>query len=82
MKELQEYLMKYLYDIEEVQYAPEDADYAVFDKLLLSEEAFQQANAADFWKFYITPEAIAWNNIEKTMDNCYENDRFILYQKK
>ena len=78
----QEYLMKYLYDIEEVQYAPEDADYAVFDKLLLSEEAFQQANAADFWKFYITPEAIAWNNIEKTMDNCYENDRFILYQKK
>lgn len=79
----QEYLMKYLYDVENVQYVPTEADYALLDKvLLLSTEEFGQVDSADAWKFYQTPETISFDEIEETMDVCYENDRFILYRKK
>lgn len=77
----QEYLMKYLYDIETVQYELNEADYALFDKALIKEK-FEQIDSADIWKFYLIPDEISWDEIEKTMDVCYENNRFILYQKK
>lgn len=79
----QEYLMKYLLDTENVLYAPTDADYVLLDKvLLLSEEEFAQVDSADVWKFYQTPETVSELAIEQKMDVCYENDRFVLYQKK
>ncbi|MBO5209139.1 MAG: glycosyltransferase family 39 protein [Lachnospiraceae bacterium] len=79
----QEYLMKYLYGIETVQYELNEADYALFDKVLVTgTEKFEQVDSADAWKFYLTPDEVSLDEIEKTMDVCYENDRFILYQKK
>lgn len=79
----QEYLMKYLYDTENVEYGLTEADYVLLDKLLLlSEEEFAKTDAADAWKFYQTPETVSEARLEKSMDICYENDRFVLYQKK
>jgi len=80
----QEYLMKYLYD-REGRPAMEEADYVLLDReLFLTREEMESRDAAgaDAWKFYISHEEIAWDYLEEKMDVCYENDRFILYQKK
>lgn len=79
----QEYLMKYLYDREDVSYVPQEADYVLLDKLLqLSAEEFDETDSGDYWKFYIYNEEIPWDYLEKEMDICYENDRFVMYQRK
>lgn len=79
----QEYLMKYLYDREDVSYAPQEADYILLDKLLLlSEEELQEADSADNWKFYLSHDAIPWDYLADEMKPCYENDRFVLYGRK
>lgn len=80
----QEYLMKYLYD-KEGSPAIEESDYVLLDReLFLTTEEMESRDAAgaDAWKFYVSHEDIAWNYLMEKMDVCYENDRFILYQKK
>lgn len=80
----QEYLMKYLYDAEG-RPSMEEADYVLLDReLFLTKEEMESrdASGADTWKFYVSQENIAWDYLTEKMDVCYENDRFILYQKK
>lgn len=80
----QEYLMKYLYD-REGRPAMDEADYVLLDReLFLTKEEMESRDAAgaDAWKFYISHEEIAWDYLAGKMDVCYENDRFVLYQKK
>lgn len=80
----QEYLMKYLYD-REGRPAMEEADYVLLDReLFLTKEEMESRDAAgaDSWKFYISHEEIAWDYLAEKMDVCYENDRFVLYQRK
>lgn len=80
----QEYLLKYLYDREDVRFSMEEADYVLLDKeLFLTEGEMNRRDAAgaDVWKFYVSHDEIAWDYIEEKMDVCYENDRFVLYQK-
>lgn len=79
----QEYLLKYMYDIETVQYDLEGADYALFDKALLSvTESTESLESADAWKYYMNPDEVSAEEIEKTMTICYENDSFVLYKRK
>lgn len=78
-----EYLLKYMYDIETVQYEPADADYALFDKALVPIAGeFEQMDSAEAWKYYLTPDEISMEEMEKEMEICYENDRFVLYRKR
>lgn len=82
----QEYLMKYLYNQDsqkDVTYVPQEADYVLLDKLLLlSGQEIEVLNSADAWKFYVTHEEIPWDYLEENMALCYENDRFLLYERK
>ena len=81
----QEYLLKYLYDREDVRPAIEEADYVLLDRelfLTAEEMNLRDAAGADAWKFYVSHEGLPWDYIEENMDICYENDRFILYRKK
>ncbi len=79
----QEYLVKYLYDREDTADTMQDADYILLDKLLLlTAEEFEKADSADKWKFYVSHDEIAWDYIEKEMIFCYENERFVLYERK
>lgn len=81
----QEYLLKFLYGREGVRFSIEEADYVLLDReLFLTEEEMilRDAAGADAWKFYISHDNIPWDYLEKKMNVCYENDRFILYQKK
>ncbi|MDE5931225.1 MAG: glycosyltransferase family 39 protein, partial [Lachnospiraceae bacterium] len=60
----QEYLMKYLYDREDVHPAMEEADYVLLDReLFLTKEEMESRDAAgaDAWKFYVSHEEIAWD---------------------
>lgn len=81
----QEYLLKYLYGKEDAGPAMEEADYVLLDReLFLTTEEMNRRDAAgaDAWKFYVSHDSIPWEYLEKQMDICYENDRFILYRKK
>lgn len=79
----QEYLVKYLYDREDTADTMQNADYILLDKLLLlAAEEFEKAESADKWKFYVSHDEIAWDYIEKEMVSCYENERFVLYERK
>lgn len=81
----QEYLLKYLYNREDVRPAIEEADYVLLDReLFLSEEEMnlRDAAGADAWKYYVSHDSIPWDYVEEKMDICYENSRFILYRKK
>lgn len=79
----QEYLVKYLYDREDTAGTMQEADYILLDKLLLlTAEEFEEADSADKWKFYVLHDVIAWDYIEKEMKICYENERFVLYERK
>ena len=81
----QEYLLKYLYDREDVRPVIEEADYVLLDReLFLSEEEMnlRDAAGADAWKYYVSHDSIPWDYVEEKMDICYENSRFILYRKK
>ena len=79
----QEYLVKYLYDREDTAGTMQDADYILLDKLLLlTAEEFEKADSADKWKFYIFHDEIPWDFMEKEMVFCYENERFVLYERK
>lgn len=78
----QEYLMKFLFDTQDVTYVPEEADYVLIDKiLLLPEETYLQTDSVDFWKYYLSYEEIPRAYLEQEMEICYENERFVLYQK-
>ncbi|MDD6811131.1 MAG: glycosyltransferase family 39 protein [Lachnospiraceae bacterium] len=79
----QEYLLKYMYDIETVQYEPEGADYVLLDKTFVEiARKSEQINSAEAWKYYLTPDEISMEEIEKAMEVCYENNRFVLYRKR
>lgn len=79
----QEYLVKYLYDREDTVGTMQDADYILLDKLLLlTAEEFEKADSADKWKFYVFHDEIPWDFMEKEMVFCYENERFVLYERK
>ncbi len=80
----QEYLMKYLYDKEDVHTPIEEADYVLLDKVLLLDGQTELASdvaGADAWKLYVTKEQISWDVLEKERQIGYENSRFVLYQK-
>ncbi|MCM1039764.1 MAG: glycosyltransferase family 39 protein [Ruminococcus sp.] len=78
----QEYLLKYLYDIEEAAYAPQEADYVLLDKdLFHSADDPGRIPSADGWKWYVSYETIPWDYLEEEMEVRYENDRFILYER-
>ncbi|MCM1175226.1 MAG: glycosyltransferase family 39 protein [Blautia sp.] len=80
----QEYLMKYLYGAEG-RPAIEEADYVLLDReLFLTKEEMESRDAAgaDAWKFYVSHEEIPWDYLAEKMTVRYENDRFVLYQKK
>ncbi|MCM1254041.1 MAG: glycosyltransferase family 39 protein [Clostridium sp.] len=80
----QEYLMKYLFDTEDVLRTIEGADYVLLDKeLLLSENTQISAGtlAADAWKLYLTRDEIDRDYLAEKMRICYENDRFALYER-
>ena len=75
--------MKYLYDREDTAGTMQNADYILLDKLLLlTPEEFEKADSADKWKFYVSHDGIEWDYIEKEMVSCYENERFVLYERK
>lgn len=81
----QEYLLKFLYGRDGAGPSMEEADYVLLDReLFLTEEEMllRDAAGADAWKFYVSHDGIPWDYLEEKMDVCYENDRFILYQKK
>lgn len=81
----QEYLLKYLYDREDVRLAIEETDYVLLDRelfLTAEEMNLRDAAGADAWKFYVSHDSLPWDYIGENMDVCYENDRFVLYQKK
>lgn len=79
----QEYLMKYLYDREDVAYTLQEADYVLLDKLLLLPETeFEKADFADKWKFYLSLDETARNYLAKEMTLRYENEYFVLYGRK
>lgn len=82
----QEYLMKYLYKQDNqgsVVYVPKEADYILLDKLLLlSGQELETADSADNWKFFLSHDEVPWEYLEEEMVLCYENDRFILYERK
>ena len=79
----QEYLMKYLYDIEDVSYVPQEAVYVLLDKdLFHSSKDPDRINSPDEWKWYVTYEELPWDYLEGEMQIIYENDRFVLYGKK
>ena len=79
----QEYLIKYMYNIETVQYDLNGADYALLDKVLMeAAENYGSIDSEDAWKYYLTPDELPMEEIEKTMTVCYENDSFVLYKRK
>lgn len=79
----QEYLLKYMYNIETVQYDPDGADYALFNKAFVeAAENCGSVESEDAWKYYMSPDALSMDEIEKTMTVCYENDSFVLYKRK
>ena len=79
----QEYLLKYMYDIETVQYDPDGADYALFNKAFVeAAENCGSLDSEDVWKYYMSPDELTIEEIEKTMTICYENDSFVLYKRK
>lgn len=78
----QEYLMKYLYDTEEVSYAIQEADYILLDRSLFhSLQDPDRIASPDEWKWYVSYEEIPWDYLKEEMKICYENDRFVLYGK-
>lgn len=79
----QEYLVKYLFDTENITYIPQEADYILIDKkLLLPESTFLAIDSyADAWKLYITYDEIPREYLEDRTEICYENDRFVMYSK-
>ena len=79
----QEYLLKYMYDIETVQYDPDGADYALFNKAFVeAAENCGSLDSEDVWKYNMSPDELTIEEIEKTMTICYENDSFVLYKRK
>lgn len=79
----QEYLLKYLFDREDGSRVIETSDYVLLDKTLFLTQEERNASdsaGADEWKFYVTGDEIPWAFLEDSMEVCYENERFVLYE--
>ena len=87
----QEYLLKYMYGLDRESDSDnslttviEDADCVLLDKdLLLPEDQYMMKNSGgDEWKFYVTVDTLPAEYLEEQMQVVYENDRFVLYERK
>ena len=80
----QEYMVKYLFDNANITFIPQEADYILFDNImLLSENVVQELDSyADEWKLYITYDEIPREYLEKETEVYYENDRFVIFKRK
>ncbi|MCH5249222.1 MAG: glycosyltransferase family 39 protein [Lachnospiraceae bacterium] len=80
----QEYLVKYLFDRENITLIPQEADYILLDSmLLLSENTLLTLDSyADEWKLYITYDELPREYLEKETEIYYKNDRVVIFAKK
>lgn len=78
----QEYLVKYLFDSENITFTPQEADYIMFDnKLFLPDGEFLAIDSyADEWKLYITYDEVPRQFLEEETEVVYENDRFVVFK--
>lgn len=79
----QEYLVKYLFNSENITFIPQEADYILFDNILLNSENIGQLldSYADEWKLYITYDEVPREYLEKETEVYYKNDRFVIFKK-
>lgn len=81
----QEYLLLFLYDIAEDRVTRNltEAEVVLADKYLLADYDTDVIDwKGDDWKLYLTREEFVGALADSQMQAVYENDRFILYQKK
>lgn len=81
----QEYLLLFLYDIGEDRVTRNltEAETVLADKYLLADYKTDVIDwKGDDWKLYLTQEEFAGALTDSQMQAVYENDRFILYQRK
>ncbi len=73
----QQYLIKYLYKIECENQEINDCDFLLLDKKMADPDfdGFE-------WEFYHTYETIPWDYVEGSLEKTYENETFILYERK
>ncbi len=73
----QQYLMKYLYDMECENQLIEGCDFLLLDKKMADPDfdGFE-------WEFYHTYDSIPWEYVEGNMEKTYENETFIVYERK
>ncbi len=78
----QEYLLLYLYGIDETQVTRqiEDADIVVLDKALL-DMAYGYRDMPEEWKFYLAKEEVPKDYLEQEMSQVYENWHFVVYRR-
>lgn len=81
----QEYLLLFLYDIREDRVTRNltEAEAVLADKYLLTDCETDVIDwKGDDWKLYLTREEFAGALTDSQMQAVYENNRFILYQRK
>lgn len=81
----QEYLLKYLYDIpqERMTRQVEEADVVVADRYLLGiGNGLPEDENPDDWKLYLSQEQFGEALEAGTMVPVYENERFVVYERK
>ena len=81
----QEYLLLYQLGIdgERTTRALEEADWVVLDKYLLGTEGYvDKQEEPELWKLYLAREEVPAEYLEGSMTPFYENDYFVLFQKK
>lgn len=78
----QEYLLLYLYGIQDGQVTREieEADFVLLDKALLG-QSYGYREGPEEWKFYLTREEVEAKSayMEQNMTQIYENWQFILF---
>ena len=80
----QEYLVKYIYDTDNITYIPQEADYIVFDnKLFLPENIYAGWDSSEEgWKLYMNYDDVPRAYLDKETEIYYENDRCVIFAKK
>ncbi|MCR5102541.1 MAG: glycosyltransferase family 39 protein [Butyrivibrio sp.] len=74
----QQYLLKFLYDIDCENTEVTDSDYVIVPRKLMSEA---EDGDPDFWKYYSSYETINWDYIKECMNVEYENSDFVVYAR-
>lgn len=73
----QQYLLKFYYGMECENTSIEEADV-----VLLHKEMMEDGGDGFRWEFYHTYETIPWEEVDGGMEPVYENEEYILYQRK